>query len=117
MIPPAPFHLSLLLWIGSTEARLMEFPGERDQPIEHHYRIQTASPIHRLKTYMEMVRHMERHSFCALSGPGMDKHHFLTWLFGHGAPLVDRIVSTDDRLSGTRQSLIHLRTDLIRRFG
>ena len=117
MPPSAPLHLSLLLWIGSTEVLLMEFPGEADRPIEYHYKMNHASPIHRIKTYMEMLRHMERHRFCALSGPGMDKHHFLTWLFGHGAPLVDRIVSTEERVSGTRESLIHLRSDLIRRFG
>ena len=95
----------------------MEFPAGQDRPIEHHYKISAHSTIHRLKIYFECVRHMERHPYCALSGPGMDKNHFLTWLFGYGQPLVERIVSTDERLSGSRESLIHLRTDLIRRFG
>ncbi len=117
MSPPTPLHISLLLWIGSTEIFLMEFTSERGHPIEHHYKRVSQSPIHRLKTYMELVRHIERHRFCALSGPGMDKNHFLTWLFGHGDPLVKRIVSTDESLSGSRESLIDLRTDLIRRLG
>jgi hypothetical protein len=116
MPTPAPFTLSLLLWIGPTDVMLMEFPGERNAPVEHHYPMNLSSPIHRLKTYMELARHLERHHSCALSGPGMEKHHFLTWLFGHGSSLVNRIVTTEDRLSGTRQSLIRLRADLIRRF-
>jgi hypothetical protein len=115
----SPDHrlISLLLWIGTTEAVLLEIPGDIGHPVEHHYRRVNQSPIHKLKTYIEMLRHMERHRYCVLSGPGMDKHHFLTWLIGYGESHVKRIVSTEEQLSGTRQSLLDLRTHLNRRLG
>jgi hypothetical protein len=95
----------------------MEFPSGVGTPVEHHYRIMSESPFHKLKAYIEMVRLIEKHRFCALSGPGMDKHHFLTWLFGYGDSLVGRILATEDRISGTRNSLLDLRTELVRRLG